>query len=134
MGPPNSGKSTWFSTVQGIILTPHIASVTKEGKFATHMLNNDTQVVLMEEWEKGIYCSQIFLLAMTCMETFFHTLHARHNNTVALRAYGNTISRAYFFHTASIAYSTNIVHNVVFTLFFCKGRHGTKGMYRCHHK
>ena len=53
VGPPNSGKSTWFSIIEGIVATPHIASVTKEGKFALQMLNADSEVVLIEEWEKG---------------------------------------------------------------------------------
>ena len=30
-----------------------MASITKGGRFATHLINEETEVILMEEWEKG---------------------------------------------------------------------------------
>lgn len=53
VGPSNSGKSSWFSVIQGIIAHTDVATLTREGKFCMHLINDDTQVVLMEEWDKG---------------------------------------------------------------------------------
>ena len=52
-GPPNSGKTTWFSIIEGLVSTPHISSVTKEGKFALQMVTDEAEVMLIEEWEAG---------------------------------------------------------------------------------
>ena len=34
----------------GIIPSIHIAGVVREGRFAAHMIDNDTQLVFMDEW------------------------------------------------------------------------------------
>ncbi|XP_066932599.1 uncharacterized protein [Clytia hemisphaerica] len=49
-GKSNSGKTTWFYTLQGLISTEHIAGVTQEGRFAGHMIKDSTEVVFMDEW------------------------------------------------------------------------------------
>ena len=54
-GPPNSGKTTWFAPIQGVIDPSYIASITREGKFAMQTINEDTQVVFVDEWAPGRY-------------------------------------------------------------------------------
>ena len=51
-GETDSGKSTWFSPIMGIIPTDCIAEVTREKQFAIagHLRNENTEVVFMDEW------------------------------------------------------------------------------------
>ena len=49
-GEINSGKSTWFSLFIGIIPTDCIAGITCEKQFAGHLINENTEVVIMDEW------------------------------------------------------------------------------------
>ena len=85
VGPPDSGKTSWFSPFEGkihsqptsllfeniliswlrivlsfvffilvfilgIIPSKYIAGVMNDGKFSAHMINEQTQVVMMDEW------------------------------------------------------------------------------------
>ena len=61
IGPPNSGKTTWFAPITGIIGSENIASVTREGKFAAHLIDQNTEVVLMDEWSSGMFHLNIFV-------------------------------------------------------------------------
>ena len=49
-GAKDSGKTTWLSIFLGIIPRKYIASITKEGKFATSGIKDDTMLVFIEEW------------------------------------------------------------------------------------
>lgn len=50
VGPADSGKTSWFSPLQGIIPSRYIAGVMNDGKFSAAMITNNTQVVMMDEW------------------------------------------------------------------------------------
>ena len=39
-----------FLKLLGIISSVNIAGVVREGKFAGHMINNETELVFMDEW------------------------------------------------------------------------------------
>ncbi|XP_066928609.1 uncharacterized protein [Clytia hemisphaerica] len=49
-GESDSGKTSWAAPFDGIISTENIAGVTQEGKFAGHLINNQTELVFMDEW------------------------------------------------------------------------------------
>jgi len=55
-GPSNCGKTSWFSPFYGIIDREGIATFTREGKFAAHLLSEDTEVIFIDEWSSGICC------------------------------------------------------------------------------
>ena len=49
-GPRDSGKSTWASVFLSIVSFRYLASITKEKRFSTAMINSDTQLVFLDEW------------------------------------------------------------------------------------
>ncbi|XP_066922695.1 uncharacterized protein [Clytia hemisphaerica] len=49
-GDSNSGKTSWAAVFEGLIPTENIAGVTQEGRFAGHLINNQTELVFMDEW------------------------------------------------------------------------------------
>ena len=58
VGNPNSGRTSWFAPFQGIISVKAIASVTREKQFATHKINQETQVVFIDEWSSDSMCAE----------------------------------------------------------------------------
>ena len=50
-GPKDSGKSTWIEPVKGVIPEGCYASITKEGKFSTSMITDETQLTFVDEFE-----------------------------------------------------------------------------------
>ena len=58
-GAKDSGKTTWLSVILGIIPQKHLASITKEGKFATSAIEEDTMLVFLEEWTKEHLTSDV---------------------------------------------------------------------------
>ena len=50
VGPKDSGKTTWASVFLGICPLRFVASTTKEKQFSAAMINDDTQIVLLDEW------------------------------------------------------------------------------------
>ena len=52
VGERNSGKTTWGAIYKGIMPSNRVASVSREGTFAMSMLNEDTQICIMDEWSK----------------------------------------------------------------------------------
>ena len=58
-GAKDSGKTTWLSIFLGIIPQKYIASITKEGKFATSGIKDSTMLVFIEEWTKEHLTSDV---------------------------------------------------------------------------
>ena len=52
VGPKDSGKTTWASVFLGICPLRFVASMTKEKQFSAAMINDDTQIVLLDEWSE----------------------------------------------------------------------------------
>ncbi|XP_066933575.1 uncharacterized protein [Clytia hemisphaerica] len=50
VGPPDSGKTSWFTPFQGIIPARYIAGVMNDGRFSAAMIESNTQIVMMDEW------------------------------------------------------------------------------------
>ena len=50
VGPADSGKTSWFGCFQGIIPSKYIAGVMNDGRFSAALINNNTQIVMMDEW------------------------------------------------------------------------------------
>ena len=49
-GPRDSCKTTWANIFLAIIPLRFVASITQEKQFSASMLNDDTQIVLLDEW------------------------------------------------------------------------------------
>ena len=49
-GPRDSGKTSWANIFHRIIPPEYIASITNERQFSASMINNDTQLVIIDEW------------------------------------------------------------------------------------
>lgn len=49
-GPKDSGKTSWASIFHRIIPPAFIASITNERQFSAAMINDETQLVLVDEW------------------------------------------------------------------------------------
>ena len=53
VGPKDSGKTTWASVFLGICPLRFVASITKEKQFSAAMINDDTRIVLLDEWSEN---------------------------------------------------------------------------------
>ena len=49
-GARDSGKTTWANVFLAIIPLRFVASITREKQFSASMLNDDTQIVLLDNW------------------------------------------------------------------------------------
>ena len=69
----------------GVIPFEYIAGVTRDGKFAGSMINQSTQIVLMDEWTNDSLCFEdakrilqgyyLFILLLFSVITPHYTLH-----------------------------------------------------------
>ena len=53
VGPSNSGKTSWLVPILEVLDIDKVATVTREGKFAANMVNEDTQLIFVDEWAPG---------------------------------------------------------------------------------
>ena len=51
-GPKDSGKTSWINVLLGIIPMTDVASITQERQFATAMIEEDTQLVVLDQWSE----------------------------------------------------------------------------------
>ena len=51
-GPKDSGKTSWINVLLGIIPMTDVASVTQERQIATAMIEEHTQLVVLDEWSE----------------------------------------------------------------------------------
>ena len=49
-GPRDSGKTSWECVLHWIIPSNRIASITKERQFSASMINNQTELVIIDDW------------------------------------------------------------------------------------
>jgi energy-coupling factor transporter ATP-binding protein EcfA2 len=52
VGPRDSGKTSWAAIFRRIIPLDKIASITYENQFSTAMINDETQIVIIDEWSE----------------------------------------------------------------------------------
>ncbi|XP_066929136.1 uncharacterized protein [Clytia hemisphaerica] len=50
VGPADSAKTSWFSPFKGIIPARYIAGVMNDGRFSAALIDDQTQIVMMDEW------------------------------------------------------------------------------------
>ena len=55
VGDSDSGKTTWLEPIKAFMEEEKIATCTKEGRFAAHMIEEDTQLLFLDEWDPGTY-------------------------------------------------------------------------------
>lgn len=53
VGPSNSGKTSWIAPLLEVMDREKVATVTREGKFAAHMIDEETQLLFVDEWAPG---------------------------------------------------------------------------------
>ena len=51
-GPKDSGKTSWINVLLGIIPMTDVASITQERQFAAAMIEEHTQLVVLDEWSE----------------------------------------------------------------------------------
>ena len=51
-GPKDSGKTSWINVLLGIIPMTDVVSITQEQQFATAMIEEHTQLVVLDEWSE----------------------------------------------------------------------------------
>lgn len=49
-GPRDSGKTSWACVLHRIIPSDRIASITKERQFSASMINDETEIVIIDDW------------------------------------------------------------------------------------
>jgi hypothetical protein len=59
VGPKDSGKTSWSNIFHRVIPASYIASLTNERKFSAAMINNETQLVLVDEWSANTMQSDL---------------------------------------------------------------------------
>ena len=64
-GPRDSGKTTWASVFLAIIPLRFVVSITREKQFSASMLNDDTQIVLLDEWAEDTLESDMAKIVFT---------------------------------------------------------------------
>ena len=47
-GPSDSGKTTWLTPILEIVDKENVATVTREGKFACHMITEETELLFID--------------------------------------------------------------------------------------
>ena len=52
-GPPDSGKTSWLEPILAVLDRRHLATCTDEKKFSCQMINNETQLIWLDEWQAG---------------------------------------------------------------------------------
>ncbi|XP_066917465.1 uncharacterized protein [Clytia hemisphaerica] len=48
--PPDSGKSSWFCPMEGLVPSKFISCIVPDGRFSAADVNKNTQVIVMDEW------------------------------------------------------------------------------------
>ena len=90
VGPRDSGKTSWSTIFHRIISAHRIATITKENHFSAAMVDEFTQIVLIDEWSGGCMESS---LAKTLLQWGWMTTAVKHKQP---RCFFNT-----FFITAN---------------------------------
>lgn len=76
-GPKDSGKTSWANVFHRIIPPGKLASITKEGHFSASMIDNETQLVLIDEWSADTLQSD---LAKTVLQGGWMVTAVKHSN------------------------------------------------------
>ena len=58
-GPRDSGKTSWAYVFHRIIPPKYIASITNERQFSASIINDDTQLVIIDEWSASTMTSEL---------------------------------------------------------------------------
>ena len=53
IGKSDSGKTSWLIPIIEILDDKEVVTVTNEGKFAAHMMEETTQLLYLDEWNPG---------------------------------------------------------------------------------
>ncbi|XP_028403921.1 uncharacterized protein LOC114526506 [Dendronephthya gigantea] len=59
VGPKDSGKTSWSNIFHRVIPASYIASLTNERQFSAAMINNETQLVVVDEWSASTMQSDL---------------------------------------------------------------------------
>lgn len=50
IGDSDSGKTSWFCPLEGIIPSPFISYIVPDGRFSAASIDSNTQIIFMDEW------------------------------------------------------------------------------------
>ena len=57
VGPKDCGKTTWANVLLRVVPQHKVASITKESQFSASMINNETELVIIDEWSRDTLTS-----------------------------------------------------------------------------
>ena len=95
-GPKDSGKRSWINVLLGIIPMSQVASITQERQFAAFMIEESTQLVILDEWSENTLQSD---MAKSVLQGGFMVKSVKHQAPKCIN------------NTASFYITTNILPN-----------------------
>ena len=125
VGPKDSGKTTWASGFLGICPLRFVASITKEKQFSAAMINDDTQIVLLDEWSENTLQAD---LAKTVLQGGYMVTAVKHGEARTI------INQCPFYITTNQvpkfgADDVNVKRRiVVFETVIAENRHESRGL------
>lgn len=66
VGPANSGKTSLFAPILGIVNPRKLARVTKQREFNKSMITEETEVIFIDEAYAGTYQTNIYEMWFLC--------------------------------------------------------------------
>ena len=97
-GPKDSGKTSWINVLLGIIPMSQVASITQERQFAASMIEESTQLVILDEWSENTLQSD---MAKSVLQGGFMVKSVKHQAPKCIN------------NTAPFYITTNILPNLV---------------------
>ena len=95
-GPNDSGKTSWINVVLGIIPMSQVASITQERQFAASMIEENTQLVILDEWSESTLQSD---MAKSVLQGGFMVKSVKHQTPKCIK------------NTTTFYITTNILPN-----------------------
>ena len=98
-GPKDSGKTSWINVLLGIIPMTDVASITQERQLAAAMIEEHTQLVVLDEWSE--YTLQLDM-AKSVLQGGFMVKSVKHKtakcieNKSSLLHYCKSIAKLWF--------------------------------------
>ena len=95
-GPKDSGKTSWINVLLGIIPISQVASITQERQFAVSLIEESTQLVILDELSENTLQSD---MAKSVLHRVFMVKYVKHQTSKCIN------------NTAPFYITTNILPN-----------------------
>ena len=109
-GPKDFGKTNWINVLPGIIPMTDVASITQERSFAAVMIEEHTQLVVLDKWSEYTLQSD---MAKSALQRGFIIKSVKHKTAKCIENYGVLKAkeiRKYIFTYFLYGYSFFVLH------------------------